>query len=180
MVEINFLAHKKSRLFSYIVAATFVLSLLAGGGTLLVQKSIEERALTELKQQLKQAAPQMATVEKEQILKKHRQTLEDHAASVEQSLFPAILLLDELVALLPEKAYFDNYVFERGVGLMIDVQIENIDQAAAYTNALRKETYIQTVNLSSVVESENQSSYIASYQVKVDEQRWMEEMTSAE
>lgn len=178
MVEINFLELKKRNMLLYGAITAFLVLLLISSSVLLWQKSSQDQTAEALERQLQANSQKQTEVQDKRILQQSRQTLSQHVSSVEAMAFPTLALVDRMISLLPEKAYFQNFSYDRASGLTMEIQVENLDQVAAYTNALEQESYILESNLNSVNEwqaSSESTSYIASFFVQIDEQLWIGE-----
>lgn len=180
MVEINFLEQKKRNMLLYTALGTFLILLLLSSVLLFWQTSSQETKAEALELQLETNKEQQEKVEDDRILQQSRLTLEQHVTTIEAMAFPTLPLVDRMIALLPENANFENFSYEKEVGLNISIQIKNLDQAAAYTHALEKEMYIENVHLSSIAEGGAESKtdlYVASFFVEIDEELWIGENT---
>lgn len=181
MVEINFLDQKKRKSLLYAALGTLFILLLIAGIILSVQKANQEQMAVIIEKQLQENNPKLEVLKHEKALQDDRLTLENHILSVGALTFPALSLLDRMVFLLPEQAYYANFSYDRRTGVEIEIQIENIDQAAAYASSLNKENYISNADLVSINKTEesetNTNSYIAAFSVQIDEQIWKEEHT---
>lgn len=181
MVEINFLDQKKRNSLLYAALGALFVLLLTAGIILSVQKASQEQTTAILEKQLQENNPKLEVLKSEKVLQDNRLTLENHVLSVGALTFPALSLLERMVFLLPEQAYYENFSYDRRTGLKIDIRIENIDQAAAYASTLNKESYISNADLVSINKTEESGteaeSYIAAFSIQIDEQIWREENT---
>lgn len=176
IVEINFLEQKKKNNLPLWAVGILVVLLLAVVAVLFIQKNNQENSMQMMERQLQANSEKQEKAENEKNMQQSRLVLERNLSVVEAGLFPALPLMDRMIALLPEHAYFNNYAYENGMGLNIEVRVADMDQAAAYTNALEKENYIQMVDLTRVseVSMEEDKQYLASFYIQIDEQLWME------
>ncbi|MDL4841672.1 hypothetical protein [Aquibacillus rhizosphaerae] len=173
MVEINFLERSKKNIVPYILVVLLVLLLGITVVGLQWQVSYQEEQLSSYKDQLNANLEEQRNLENIEGIQNQRQTLKEQVNEVELSIFPTLSILDKMIILLPEKAYFENYTFTIQDGLYLDIRVESVEQVAAYTNILEMQNFVEVVDVSTI--NQTDSGYIASLYVALNEQSLTEE-----
>ncbi|MCA0969930.1 hypothetical protein LCM20_04965 [Halobacillus litoralis] len=132
--------------------------------------------------QAEQAEFQQTAVDAEQ---EQRQQLAEAVDRMENRVFPTVALVEKMIALLPERGYFQSYSFEDSGVMDIQVRFDSLQEVAAYTNTLSERNYIGTVEVGNILTEEVDESlnqfeyrprYIANYTVMVQKQAFREEV----
>lgn len=192
IVEINLLEEKEKRnIVPFIIAFIGIFLLAASMIAISLQKSSLVAKQDEIQSDIQRVTQEQA--EYQAILRDEtqadRQKLQTAVEQVEQSIFPSVSLLERMVALLPERGYFERYIYTRDNNLQIVVRFDSLQEVAAYTNTLLEEDGIENVELGNITTEqineqydplEYRPRYIANYEVDIDEEKWTEEVEQNE
>ncbi|KHF40946.1 hypothetical protein [Halalkalibacter okhensis] len=160
LVEINLLPEKQKRDITYPLISFIVLILVAVGTTALYfyQSSVKEET-TQLREEI--YAVQLESVQlTEQLQVKDDTGYAEYAQAVtvlEDKVIPTSLLVDELVSLLPERGFFLNFEYELPGEVKVEASFDQIEEVAAYYDALETSPVVSSVTLS-VVDSSHAAS----------------------
>ncbi|WP_079479525.1 PilN domain-containing protein [Halobacillus salinus] len=142
----------------------------------------EQKLLNEEVEALKteQTAYQTTDQNEEQA---QRQQLKEATQQLQATVFPTVALVENLIALLPERGYFQSYTYDDSGFIDIEVRFDSLQEVAAYTNALSERNYATGVEMGSVLTEQTNESlnqfeyrprYIANYTVTIDKQLFRE------
>ncbi|RWZ59935.1 hypothetical protein EQV77_01150 [Halobacillus fulvus] len=115
-----------------------------------------------------------------------RQTLSEAAQNIKTTIFPTIELVERMVALLPERGYFEAYdYYELGL-VEVEARFDSLQGVAAYTSALTAESFVRNVTVDEVytlpVEAgldrvEYRPRYIANFTIQIEPNRFRQEVS---
>ncbi len=192
IVEINLLEEKEKRnIVPFMIAVTAIFLLLATIIAIGLQKQSLEAKKENIQQEIqsvqKEQAEYQAILQDE--TQSDRQQLQQAVEQVEGSIFPSVSLLERMTSLLPERGYFERYIYTKNNDLQLVVRFDSLQEVAAYTNTLLQEESIQNVELSNITTEqineqydplEYRPRYIANYEVDIDEKKWKGEVEQDE
>ncbi|QHE53140.1 PilN domain-containing protein [Pontibacillus sp. HMF3514] len=192
IVEINLLEEKEKRnIVPFMIAFVGIFLLLATMIAIGLQKQAIEAKQEDFQREIQ-------SIQKEQegyknILRDEtqadRRQLQQAVDQVEESIFPSVSLLERMISLLPERGYFERYIYTKDNNLQLIVRFDSLQEVAAYTNTLLQEEAISNVELSNITTEqiseqydplEYRPRYIANYEVDIDEAQWKEEVDQDE
>ncbi|MCD5323731.1 MULTISPECIES: hypothetical protein [Pontibacillus] len=185
-VEINLLEQKeKQNVVPYLLGLVALLALLLIWLLLYMDKQAALDEVEDVNSQIQQVRVQQQ--EYQEALKDEVQTnrreLKRSVEALESNLFPAVSLLERMVSLLPERGFFERYVYVRPQSLLLYVRFDDFQDVAAYTNRLIDEDYVSDVSVqqitSNVLEedldpTQYRPRYVAEYEVTLDKDLWEE------
>lgn len=192
IVEINLLEEKEKRnIVPFLIGLVGIFLLLIT----FVTVSVQQQALKEQQQSIQQ---ELQRIKKEQasyqaILQDEtqaaRHNLQETVGQVNQAIFPSVPLLERMIALLPDRGYFERYTYTEENNLELIVRFDSLQEVAAYTSELLQKEYIDQVELNNITTEqlseqfdplEYRPRYIAEYQLDIHRERWMEEVEQNE
>lgn len=186
IVEINLLEEKeKKNITPHFISLLTLLFIVGVGAILYLQKQElmdTKQALASQTTQLQAQQAQIQQVLNDKQLKQRKQ-LASMVDLVENSLFPTISITEDMIALLPEHGYIEQYGFTNEK-LNLQVRLDTFQDISAFLNHLQEKPYINEVNLTNIsTEPMSQDSskynirprYHASYQVTFLQKSTIEE-----
>lgn len=192
IVEINLLEEKEKRnIVPFMIAFIGIILLLATVIVIGLQKQSLEAKQENIQQEIhgvqKKQSEYQAVLRDE--TQSDRKQLQQAVEQVEESVFPSVSLLERMISLLPERGYFERYIYTKNNNLQLVVRFDSLQEVAAYTNTLLQEESIQNVELGNITTEqlneqydplEYRPRYIANYEVDIDEEKWIEEVEQDE
>jgi len=192
IVEINLLEEKEKRnIVPFIIAFVGIFLLIATFVAIGLQKQSVESKQEEIQNNIDRVRQEQS--EYQAILRdetqEDRRQLQQAVEKVEGSIFPSVSLLERMIALLPERGYFERYIYTKDNNLQLIVRFDSLQEVAAYTNTLLEEKGIENVELSNITTEqineqydplEYRPRYIANYQVDIDSDVWKKEVEQNE
>lgn len=104
-----------------------------------------------------------------------REQLQKSLQQLNEAVVPAILVLQELSAALPERGTFQSFTMEGSSEIQIEAVFDTIQEAAQYLDELKRTDLVLQVDLVEMVTPEGEttlsgvySSYTATYIIKLD------------
>ena len=172
--EINLIKQKKRNVVPYVIAFLFIILLLAAILFLDWQATDLQARQDKLQSQVDENVEKQANQISVQNIHRQRETLETQVGKVEEMVFPAVDLLDQMTAYLPQDSYFANYAYSISDGLTLNVQFNELEQVARYSNTLNQQNFITNVSINTISHQGDEAGYSVALQVTIDEQGWME------
>ncbi|OIJ10274.1 hypothetical protein BKP35_14345 [Anaerobacillus arseniciselenatis] len=181
LVEINLLTEKRKKDVTYYLIVAIIISiLLIGVASLKFVHDSVQNDIEQIDAERQTVTEQIATLQQmldEQPIS-HYEYLKELVERTETSVIPSSELLRELVYLLPEYGYFNNFDFNHPDTVSFQVYFDQISSVAAYHFALNESPLISSVSLYSVntetielvEERENDflPRYVANFELVVD------------
>ncbi|MBA2173446.1 hypothetical protein H0266_00885 [Halobacillus locisalis] len=190
LIDINLLEEKEqpNRLPLFTIGLGILLLFLIGAVFLWQNQvlSTEQERLQEEVQMLQAEQANYQAVG-EDVEQEQRRELVEAANQMDDAVFPTVALVERMIALLPERGYFQSYVFDNSGLLDIQVRFDSLQEVAAYTNALSEERYVDAVEVGNILtesvdedlnQFEYRPRYIATYAVTIHKQLFREEVTA--
>lgn len=158
LIDINLLPQKEQeRPYPLIIAGVLVLLALLSWALLFFMAQAEERAQDELIEESAQVAAEQEAI-RQQIGATEglndEQQLKETVEWAESYQFDTVPLLDELVAVLPERGFFDTFSFTGPNLATLTLQFDTAREAAYYLTQLKTAESLASVTLDSVTNQE--------------------------
>ncbi|WP_138415523.1 PilN domain-containing protein [Aquibacillus sediminis] len=179
IVEINFLDPKKKRnMVPYLLGLMTVAFLTASGYWMFQEYQNLQEQQAQLQQEINENRQIQQEYESRTNLAAKRSQLNEQITQLEQEIFPTVPLLKQMVSMLPETGYFDNYSFSLNSDISLVLRVDRLEDVAAYMHSLESQAYVESADVSNIsVNTANESrTYIASFQVSIDQSVWMGEV----
>lgn len=160
LVDINLLPKKEKRNPRFFIYLILLLLIAAVAGVLFYwQYSIQKESVQRIDKQILQVREATATVE-QNILNTQSSSnsiTELHRVIDWADSFPidTVFLLQNLTTLLPDRGFFDEFVYKEDASIELTIQFDTTRQAANYLTGLTKSNLIASANLVSVKSDES-------------------------
>ncbi len=153
LVEINLLSEKRKKDITYwfIILLITLLLLISLFALKLVSDNVQND-IDQLEAERTTVTEEIAMLQQqlEQKPISYYDLLSAAVEKTEQSVIPASELLAELVRLLPEHSYMQNFDFFHPDNVTFDIRFDQINSVAAYSYALDESPFINDVTLATI------------------------------
>ncbi|QTM99963.1 hypothetical protein ERJ70_12075 [Sediminibacillus dalangtanensis] len=181
-VEINFIAQSKKKRFVPVIAVLLLVFLVACTGLLYWQRSYIDSQVDDMQVQWKKNNTALNDRTGSHNLQRQRNELAERVQTVETALFSQRDLMEDITSLLPENDYLSNFVYDQIDGVKLIMEADSLSGAAAFSEALTNQPYIEESSLIDVYPQETKEGqiYQTSFRFKVDPERFKEVMGDGE
>ncbi|WP_053219022.1 PilN domain-containing protein [Virgibacillus senegalensis] len=177
-VEINFIAQEKKNRLIPVTAVILLILLFISIGLLYCKRTYLENQVEDMQEQWNANNVELSDQTANQKRLRDRNELEERVKTVETALFSTTDLLEEIGDLLPESGYLSSFQFDQMEGVELVMEVDSLSEAAAFSDALTNQPYIQNVAIDTIYSNEtaNGKIYQSSYRLQVDGQVFKEVM----
>ncbi|SDM98403.1 hypothetical protein [Sediminibacillus halophilus] len=177
-VEINFIVQPKKKRFISVITVLLLVILLACTGLLFWQRSFIDSQVDDMQVQWKKNNTTLNDRTGSHNLQRQRSELAKRVQTVETALFSTRDLMEDVASLLPKNSYLSNFAYNQTEGVKLTIAADSLSGAAAFSEALTNQPYIEESSLIDVYPQETKDSqiYQTSFRFQVDPERFKEVM----
>ena len=182
MMEINFLEIKKINIVPFFLVLILLFLLSSAAGILYWQQQTAQHELDEKQQKLTENQSVEVEIVNLQQIQEERLQLSEQINGVNEVIFPSVALKDQIISLLPSTSTISNFNFDYQNGVILDVQLNNLEQIATYTSTLTEQSYVTNLVVHNISQSANEdaSYYDVSIEMAIDHNAWTREAQNNE
>ncbi|WP_096202819.1 hypothetical protein [Bacillus sp. FJAT-45350] len=181
LVEVNLLPEKEKRDLTPVIII-LIIGILLVTATIVLSSlhSSVSTEVTELENEVQELMILSETTRQELTEQQTNNIgqLEEVISALDKQLFPASLLLDHIVSLLPERGFFLNFNYSLPNEVYFDASFDRIEEIAQFSNALYSsdaigEVLLSDISTNQILDDEDLNRdeylprYVASYSIKI-------------